>query len=169
MLSASHNRSSATQWLTLVIILSSLLGWSLKKIKQEFKSQKNWCLLHLHYWLVLECEKGELYKKNTSNVGQINWPGEKHISTLKEVLRVINGLLYLQLTDPTNLMTAIEIIIILYRNSLRPENYAKGFPGVKRFKMAALIFFFHPSLCSPPCTTSKSSRTFVDWAHAQSL
>ena len=66
-----------------------------EKIKQEFKSQKNWCLLYLHYWLVLECEKGELYKKNTSNVGQINWPREKHISTLKKVLRVINGLLYL--------------------------------------------------------------------------
>ena len=138
-----------------------------KKIKQEFKSQKNWCLLHLHYWLVSEREKGEPYKKNTSNAGQINWPGEKHVSTLKKVLRIINGFLYLQLTDSTNLLTAIDIII-LYRNSLGPENYAKGFPGLKRLKMAALIFF-HPSLSSLPCTTSKSSWTFVEWAHAQSL
>lgn len=112
-----------------------------KKIKQEFKSQKNWCLLHLHHWLVLECEKGELFQKNTSNVGQINWPGEKHISMLTKLLRIMNGLLYIQLTDPTNLLTAIDIIIILYRNSLRPENYAKGFPGLKRLEMAVLIFF----------------------------
>ena len=78
--------------------------------------------------------------KNTSNAGQVSWPGEKHISTLTKGLRIINGLLCLQLTDPANLLTAIDIII-LYRNSLGPENYAKGFPGLKRLKTAALIFF----------------------------
>ena len=57
------------------------------------------------------------------------------------MLRIINGFLYLQLTDSTNLLTAIDIII-LYRNSLGPENYAKGFPGLKRLEMAVLIFFF---------------------------
>ena len=87
---------------------------------------------------------------------------------LKKLLRIMNGLLYIQLTDPTNLLTAIDIIIILYRNSLRPENYAKGFPGLKRLEMAVLIFFY-PSSSSLPCTTSKSSWTFVERAHAQLL
>ena len=64
------------------------------------------------------------------------------------MLRVIIGLLYVQLTDPTNVLRAVDIII-LYRDSLRPENYFKGSSGVKRLKKAALGFFL--TLRHLPC------------------